>query len=162
VQNLVSTWYSKHLIAMNEPPLLASTEAGEEAYRFLWLRSFGKPVAVRVVRGPGGVELVAVRLDGAGGYEPGKIELYRRRALDQTAWAALKGAINRARFDSLSSQADTGLDGADWIIERVAGGKYRLVERWSPEAKGPHAAFRAACEKFLDLAGRDFVTGDVY
>src|SRR5437899_2594377 len=42
-------WYSEHLQAMREPPL--TRVAGEaEVYRFLWLRSFHRPIAIRAQR----------------------------------------------------------------------------------------------------------------
>jgi hypothetical protein len=51
-----------------------------------------------------------------------------------------------------------GTDGAQWIVERAKNGRYRMV-RWSPEQ---NEAFVAACDVFLDLAGRDIVEGPIY
>src|ERR1041384_2437124 len=42
-------WYSGQLKAMYEPPL-SSLETEDESYRFLWLRSFHRPVMVHVWR----------------------------------------------------------------------------------------------------------------
>src|SRR5688572_20568151 len=50
VDDLVDTWYSKHLRAMGEPSLVSLSSRGPrdiEAYRFLWLPTWGHPVAVR-------------------------------------------------------------------------------------------------------------------
>ena len=59
-----------------------------------------------------------------------------------------------------------GNDGAQWVIERAKAGAYRLVERWSPTydaaSAAENAGFVRACDLFLDLAGRDLVTGNVY
>ncbi|REJ74837.1 MAG: hypothetical protein DWQ30_20035 [Acidobacteria bacterium] len=42
-------WYSKHLSALQEPSLQAvARDPRAEVYRFLWLRSFDQPVALRV------------------------------------------------------------------------------------------------------------------
>jgi len=30
-----------------------------------------------------------------------------------------------------------GLDGAQWIIEAVKGGRYHVIDRWSPRADDP-------------------------
>src|SRR6266481_2721376 len=40
-------WYSKHLRSMAEPSLSCGEPRGE-SYRFLWLRTWGRPIAVRV------------------------------------------------------------------------------------------------------------------
>src|SRR3954467_6279291 len=63
-------WYSQHLRAMSEPSLSCKEPVGT-TYRFLWLRTWGAPIAVRVEKTAKGVALNAVELDGAGGYEPG-------------------------------------------------------------------------------------------
>src|SRR5262245_53562261 len=68
-------WYPEHLEAMKEPSLFQqSTNKVVEQYRFLWLRTFHKPIAVRVRKDSAGITLRVVRLSGAGGYNPGKIE----------------------------------------------------------------------------------------
>ncbi len=162
VQAFVSEWYGKHLLTMQEAPLLAATKAGEESYRFLWLRTWGNPVSVHVVQGANGPQLTVVRLSGHGGYEPGQIDLYRQRSLEKNEWEGLQRSLANAHYDSMDREAEMGNDGAQWVIESVRDGKYRLVERWSPKAGGPHAAFRAACEKFLELAGPGVAVGDIY
>ena len=164
VQKFVSDWYCKHLVVMREPPLLVSTQTGEESYRFLWLRTWGNPIAVHVVHptGAAGAELTVTRLSGHGGYAPGEINLYRRKTLTQSEWEDLQRALAHAHYDTMVRSDDMGMDGAQWVIENVRGGKYRLIERWSPKASGPHAAFRAACDQFLDLAGPGLVVGNVY
>src|SRR5258708_39333972 len=43
-------WYAKHLKALHEPSLWEMAQDPKaEAYRFLWLRSFHHPIAVRLV-----------------------------------------------------------------------------------------------------------------
>jgi hypothetical protein len=64
-------WYSQHLRAMSEPSLSCGRPKGE-VYRFLWLRTWGRPVAVRVEAAPGDLFVAAVELDGAAG-RPGKV-----------------------------------------------------------------------------------------
>lgn len=48
VSKFQTEWYSKHLAAMKEASLYASENDAVESYRFLWLRSFHHPVAVRI------------------------------------------------------------------------------------------------------------------
>jgi hypothetical protein len=62
----------------------------------------------------------------------------------------------------MDTESKAGTDGAQWIIEHASDHRYRLVERWTPKSDPDQAAFVRACEKFLELAGRDLVTGDVY
>ena len=57
-------WYTKHLRAMAEPSLSCG-ESPSESYRFLWLRTFGRPIAVGSRRVD--QTLTAVELMGAGG-----------------------------------------------------------------------------------------------
>jgi hypothetical protein len=71
----IADWYGKPLAAMQEPPLWAMAQQSEaHVYRFLWLRTFHQPIAVRLMVKEDGVGvLTAKRLDGTGGYEPGKL-----------------------------------------------------------------------------------------
>ena len=67
-------WYESHLAAMKEPRLGAFVDSGNvEAVRFLWLRSFHHPIAVRAMRRGASYSLIAVELAGAGGYAPGAV-----------------------------------------------------------------------------------------
>src|SRR5262245_8575536 len=86
------TWYSTHLRAMAEPSLSCGDSSGE-SYRFLWLRTFGRPIAVRVETGKPST-LTAVELDGAGGYQPGKISRRVQRQLSADEWKAFSDALN--------------------------------------------------------------------
>jgi hypothetical protein len=162
IETLTVGWYGKHLRAMKEPSLWAAASRGSTAYRFLWLRTWGRPIAVRVTVNGTGAHLVVTRLSGSGGYEPGDVELRRERDLGRADVQRIESALADADYDTTPAEGEAGMDGAEWIIERAAAGNYRLVERWSPAPTGPSASFRAACEVFLELAGRDVITGDVY
>ena len=162
IEAFTSEWYGKHLRAMNEPSLWAAASRGDVVYRFLWLRTWGRPIAVRVTVDGAKSRLVVTRLSGSGGYEPGHVELHRERDLDRADVLRIDSALAAADYDTTSTEGEAGMDGAEWIIERAAAGTYRLVERWSPVPTGPSASFRAACDVFLELAGRDVITGDIY
>src|SRR5215468_3618237 len=69
----VREWYSNHLVAMGELSLSCGVLQDTETYRFLWLRTFHNPVAVRVFRRGDDYDLEGVILDGAGGYNPGHV-----------------------------------------------------------------------------------------
>ena len=78
-------WYSKHLKAMDESSLNSMAES-DETYRFLWLRTFHHPIAIRVWRKGEERNMVFKELDGAGGYEPGKLIANRTRRLTTDEW----------------------------------------------------------------------------
>lgn len=156
-------WYGKHLSAMGEPSLVEIASRGDAAARFLWLRTFHQPIVVRVQAADDAFRLVATRLSGMGGYAPGVVESRTERVLSANEWRRLEEALRDAAFEAIPAELNTlGADGAQWIIERAKDGVYRVVDRWSPEPTGADAAFRAACDTFLDLAGEQIVTGAVY
>lgn len=157
-----SEWYGKHLAAMEEPSLYEQSAHGGSALRFLWLRTFDHPIAVRLQRDTTAPTLVAIRLSGEGGYEPGHVALRIERGVDEADWRRVETALEAARFDAPPPETIFGADGAQWIVERSRNGEYRMVDRWSPELEGPHADFRNACEAFLALAGEGLVIGSIY
>src|SRR3954464_6678501 len=82
---ILRAWYSKHLRAMSEPSLSCKPTAAE-AYRFLWLRTWGAPIAIRVARNGDDATLSAVILDGSGGYEPAAVSRRIRRKMSAEEW----------------------------------------------------------------------------
>ena len=126
-------WYSKHLRAMSEPSLSCGSNSELETYRFLWLRTFHHPVAVRIARSETGVQLTAVELSGAGGYEPGSTLKQIHKSLSSDQWQKLTDGIETSEYWSQPSveKDNFGLDGAQWIIEARRGQTYHIVDRWS-------------------------------
>ncbi len=152
-------WYAPHLIAMGEPSIYAGIAQGPQV-RFLWLRTFDKPVAVRVWGTPQGYWLRAVVLSGKGGYEPGRIADVVERQLSESEWNAVLEKLRAANFMALPSQEESmGLDGAQWIVEANVFGKYHLVDRWSGEQS---PGYSAACLYLLKLAGISVPKDEMY
>ncbi|HZS04476.1 MAG TPA: hypothetical protein VFD58_06540 [Blastocatellia bacterium] len=89
-EQFVVEWYSEHLKAMAEPSLLTLSGVQIECYRFLWLRSFHHPVAVRIWREGNDRFIVAKELDGAGGYEPGRLVINQVHSIIYEADAGVK------------------------------------------------------------------------
>lgn len=129
-------WYSRQLTALQEPSLYAMrTERAAEVYRFLWLRTFHHPVAVRVVCKEDGDMIVCKMCAGAGGYEPGRLMLNRSASFSPHQKTQLKALLESSRFWELPSKDTSfGLDGSHWIVEAVKDGRYHIVDRWSPES----------------------------
>ena len=156
LDNFVNDWYSAHLSAMSEPVLVPKPD--RRTYRFTWLRSFHRPIAIRVDATSEGATLTAVELDGAGGYDPGK-ELRRiERKLDPGVLTELEALLEHHKFWSLPAREERlGLDGAEWIVE-VATDRYHVVVRWSPE-EGP---VRAIGDYFISLTKWEIGTDELY
>tara|TARA_B100000678_G_scaffold155273_1_gene129744 strand:+ start:731 stop:1420 length:690 start_codon:yes stop_codon:yes gene_type:complete len=150
-----SNWYTSHLKAADERPLPQLAAAGPEQLhvRFLWLRSFDHPMVVRIdEQANGGAVIEAKRLSGAGGYEPGEIAELMNRELTRMEFREFKAVFGRSRLaEEPTANCDMGADGAQWILEVVADGKYAFYERWTPEDE----AVRDVALRMLTLTGWD-------
>ena len=123
---------------------------GLERYRFLWLRSFHHPVAVRIWKS-GDEHFISVKeTNGAGGYEPYQLILDRTRMLAPAEWAEFIRLLDQTCYWELESEDENieGNDGARWILEAVKGGRYHIVDRWSPDG----GTYREACMYALKLS----------
>lgn len=162
----IARWFSGQLTALEEPSLLElSKDKSVESYRFLWLRTFHHPVAVRVdVHADGTATLTTKMADGAGGYEPGKLTTNASRLLSKHETARLLAAIKSAGFWSMMGPIPkkagvVELDGAEWSIEGVNQGKYHVVTRWSPK-DGP--VYTLGRFFLFDLAGLKIPESEFY
>jgi hypothetical protein len=118
----------------------AADRKDAEIYRFIWLRTFHPPYAFRLeVRADGTGTLVAKSASGAGGYDPGKLVLNKTLALDAKEVRQFTAALGNLGFWKLPTQESRGpgFDGARWVLEGVKGGRYHVVDRWSPD-DGPY------------------------
>lgn len=134
-----ASWFSSQLKALKEPPLFTPNPSKDmECYRFTWLRTFHRPVILRVDVTKKGEAIFTIKVaDGAGGYEPGKLMRNEKKPLDERALKKLKALIEHSEFFGLPSYEETsGLDGSEWIVEVVAGGRYHIVSRGTP-SDGP-------------------------
>ena len=165
--NFTIDWYSKHLLAMTEPSMLTRTDCAVESYRFVWLRTFHQPIAVRVWRANGRHYLVVKELSGQGGYEPGRIVVTRLRSLAEAEWINLKRQLSQISFWNLPTEQSTvknpdgsltvGVDGAEWIIEGLQNGKYHVTSRWSAKGK-----YRKVCLYLLRLSNLRVKRTEIY
>lgn len=160
-EGFVVEWYAKHLKAMGERSLLSYPESRAESYRFLWLRTFHHPVAVRVWRSGDSRFLNVKQLSGAGGYEPGRLITNQTRQLTNAEWDGFVSLLDRSCYWQLPAEIDDmGNDGAQWILEGVSEGRYHVVDRWTPRS----GDFREVCLYLLKLSnlGIDPSAKDVY
>ncbi|HEV2305346.1 MAG TPA: hypothetical protein VGR93_07505 [Candidatus Acidoferrales bacterium] len=151
-----ASWYSNQLKALEEPSLWGLSQSGKQAvvYRFLWLRTFHHPVAIRVVIAPDGTaDLITKVSGGAGGYGPGPLIENQTKRLSAIEVRELAEQVNNANFWKLPTeekQTSFGMDGAQWILEGVKDGNYHLVDRWSPKS----GTYRAVCLFFVRQLAR--------
>ena len=146
--HFLNDWYSRHLQVMNELPLTALVNE-DESYRFLWLRSFHRPVSVHVGRAGTRYFMVVKRLNGRGGYDPGTSDLYWARSLSENDWDAFMMHLEHSSYWTMQTEYDAGLtDGAQWILEGYRDGRYHVVDRQSPDG-----AYRDACLHLLRKSG---------
>lgn len=135
--SFMAGWYSTQLTALQESSLLeAKNDPSAQIYRFLWLRSFHRPVAIRVEVHPDGAATVVTKIaDGAGGYMPGKLSVDKTEQVPAMETNAFLGKIGELKYWTLPERDPErpGLDGAQWVIEGIDHGKYRVVDRWTPK-----------------------------
>ena len=131
-------WYGKQLRAAGEGPLCAFSDQAAETYRFSWIPSFSPTVVVRVSMTDTAVFVTAKRLNGAGGYEPGSLVVNRTVRVPPDAALRLRALIDSTGLWQATPPTDerVGLDGAQWIIEGVRGGRYHAIDWWSPQESG--------------------------
>ncbi|CAN5878449.1 hypothetical protein BH11VER1_BH11VER1_20510 [soil metagenome] len=130
------SFYTKYLAAMKEPSLYERGPARPEfEFRFLWLRSFHDPIAIRIWRTAKGYMMRAVRITQHKDYSLGtttvnstrKLSSDESRVLDQLLDVpSLLTPLNETELLSGAS----GRDGAQWIFETFADKKYQMIEFW--------------------------------
>jgi hypothetical protein len=132
-----TSWYSGQLKALGEPSLWElSQESKQQVYRFLWLRTFDQPVAIRVEFLPDESSILTVKIaDGVGGGPPGKLIENLRKEISRDKTRAFLDDLEGLKYWDLPSMDPKpgGSDGARWVIEAAKGGRYKIVDRWSPK-----------------------------
>ena len=151
-ETFMNEWYGKHLKAMREPSLLEESRSDTDVYRFLWLRTFHNPMAVRVERSGSAMKLYLKELSGSGGYDPGELIVSKQIDLDQSQWCGFMSRLEQSNYWNRPLEEENGgLDGAQWILEGASQRRYHAVDRWTPR----DGDYREACMYLLELAGVD-------
>ena len=150
------------ILKMMHEPSLYWCEAGvpDAQYRFIWIRSFNDPIAIRLsVHANGTGTLFIHSLKGwMAGYPPKPgINSTREITSDQTKHALelfkqIDFMDKRNRFDISST------DGSNWIFEANEGGRYQLVEFRDPTPE----AQRFGLYLMLDLAKLPLTKDEIY
>ena len=163
-------WYS---IAPFGETDLAKVDRNSPMVRFLWLRTFHKPVIVRAFLDKEGPKLRVVRLSGKGGYEWGKIDLDQTKALSKEEWQELTRMVRNPdtlrplRTLPLDKRNPIfGSDGSEWILETVGPDSLSFARVWTPSEWKDKSfvksrvgkeinmeSFTRLCTHLLDLSG---------
>ena len=153
-------WYSRHLIAMEEPSLLDDcNDPYIHIYRFLWLRTFHQPIGTRLQIRPQYKEVITLKvLSGQGGFDPGELCIQRAIEVNSDRVYSFLDAIDNLGFWELpgSDPNRLGLDGSEWILEGVHAGRYHVVDRWSPL----DGSFSEVCLMLVDFS--QFEVDEIY
>jgi coenzyme F420-reducing hydrogenase delta subunit len=131
---------AKYLLALQEPSLY-ELKGNPKAviFRFLCLRTFNQPFAIRIEAQTNGTGVVCFKAtDGTGAYKPGNLVTEKTVKLNKKQMQTCMTKLERADFWSLATKEANldGCDGAQWVLEGVKNGKYQLVERQSPDRGG--------------------------
>lgn len=154
-------WYSKHLRLMEEPSLYSKRgDKSHDVYRFTLLPTWGDPHCAAVTKNQNKVSIRFARLDGDGGYDPGKLVEKTQRELkpeELKMFLTLFDALDFAKQPT--KDPISGRDGSEWILERLKDGEYHVVVRWTADAYEPKkrgtASFVELCQWMLSTAAKD-------
>lgn len=130
----------------SEAPVLPVDELDAEIYRITFIPTFYNPIKIRVEKRKNSIVLIAKRLSGQGGYDPGKLKTEKRQRLHLWDWNRLLDLLKEAGFWELpylekepepneKGEMTICLDGSEWVIEGVKNGQYHVVNRYCPEVK---------------------------
>ena len=127
-------YYSVHLLAMQEQPLYPPAADQPEVYRLLYLLCWDSPVLVHFFLIGNAWRVVCKRTNGFSEFPfGGQLTDEDRRDLASGEAARFLSLLDGAAFwDMPSCNRDHGFDGAHAVLEGVKGGRYHVVDRWSP------------------------------
>lgn len=177
LDDFYQNWFSSSLYAFKEP-IFYNYYLGRDIYRFLWLRSFDRPIVFVLNRDSKNVWLMVKILDrqprfidqtilkplpihGKGlkvelvpdsvikGDRKADIVFSKKINLTLTEWNRVDSLIKATDFWNIPpSKEATGTDGSQWIIEAHTRERYRFVQRWAPKDN-----FRKIGEYLIELSG---------
>ncbi|NDW13521.1 hypothetical protein D0T50_11535 [Bacteroides sp. 214] len=148
-------WYSKHLQAMKERMLCNNVDV--DVIRFTWLRTFHNPIAVRLENNKGTITVYWKKADGAGGYEPGKLVVNKKKIISEADWQKVIQKLQTKKFWQMPAvDNEMGFDGSQWILEANISGKYHIVDRWCG------GDIQDLCMMVFNLTGLKIKKDDLY
>jgi hypothetical protein len=165
--------YSSPLFYMKEPKIYQD-KSNNEVYRFLWIRSFDDPIAIRLEKNNDQIILFwrSCKLtDHQDQASP--IVVSRHRKIDNQTWLKFLSLLNDIDFFTMSSMPVENkvtddeypevtvdyLDGADWILEGKKGENYHVVTRNSPDKE---SKYFKCCDFLINMTDLKIEPRDKY
>ncbi|CAA6696637.1 MULTISPECIES: hypothetical protein [unclassified Lentimonas] len=143
-------WYSKNLTLMKEESIYRKREQENlEIYRFTLLPTWGEPRSVTISRNRKNLAAIQhSRLDSEGLFD-GKLVEKKKIELKEREFKDFKKLFEATAFSKqTTSDPMLGLDGSQWILERLKNGDYHIVVRWTADAYNPE---KRGTKEFVDL-----------
>ncbi len=161
-------WFASSLQAFGEPCLPPGAPGPDEAYRFLWIRSFDPHLVVRLERW--GERMFVVSKVGEERMlhrqgPPGQPSVvFGPIEVNAEATRRFVEALESSGFWGLPTRGglEGGSDGAEWVLEGWREGRYHVVSVWSPVHGGAYVRFADACMELVRLAGAQVDDERVY
>ena len=148
-------WYSSDMYALGEKPLWPAPSGPETIYRLTYLPAFTGPTVVTLSVPPEGDGTIAIKTISVG-RDATEVEESKVSPRDQLV--RFFALLDEAEFWTAPTELPRcGEDGAEWILEGVKDGKYRVVVRWSPDIiqhSSEEKAFAEAGDLLFGIAGQ--------
>lgn len=137
-------WLELQLRGLKENSLYNSVvETGVDIYRFTWLRSFEKPIAVSIEKQNNNIYIHWKIGKGLGGYQPKGLKRKGKHRISEEQWNTFLKLLEKANYRELPNyEYFLILDGETWTLE--------------------HKYFDKFEAKHTNMAGRDFATACLY
>lgn len=179
-RNFKQKWYSTTLYSFKEPILFRKTDM-ETIYRFLWLRSFHRPVCFTIRKSGAHYFLNGKMLDRQPSFYPVVIERNDEngKAMIDTLERGERLAfiekdtvveLSTVSFDKIEKYLaafdfwnsafvveDGNTDGANWILEGRKNGRYHFTD-----TRRPNKEFEELCRYLIKLSGLEIKEDEIY
>lgn len=156
ISEVEADWYPRQWQAAREPSFywLSEQEPPPEfALRFSYIPSFTHSIFIRIHREGDDYRLIAKKMSGAGGYDPGTISRSKEMRLSVQQVAELERLLgDGVFFNQPPNTCAMGFDGSQWIFELASKDGYKMVNRWSPT----EGTARVLGEYLVRLSGWEF------
>src|SRR5258705_9865415 len=128
--------YSRTLRYMEETPLCCDVRPLGHVLRFIWLRTFDRPVVIRLDEKSNGTWALHTKIaKGQAGFDGGALQTNTVVTLPAEKVGSLEELLGPSAALWHVPSID-GEDGSRWIVEVRNGDFYRYVDQWSPDS-GP-------------------------
>src|SRR5215813_2726256 len=155
--NVLVSWYSSELYSLGERPLWPASAPNLTVYRFTYIPAFAGPETVVMTVLPDGTGAIKIKALDAWRQ---KMEIDDSKSVTVEQVTRFFGAVKRAEYWQMPTEVPSrGRDGAQWILEGIQDGDYKIVTRWCPgfESQDQQGlAYANSARILLEFAGHKF------